>query len=75
MKTVYLYMAIAAATAVLVGGIMLSSQDHSATSVLKVTQYKQNDLNQNPTQNVPGTPNPNGDKGTSENGFGDGDGD
>lgn len=75
MKTVYLYVAVAAAIAVLVGGIMLSSQGHSATSVQKVAQYKQNGLNQNPTQNVPNTSKPDSNKGTSENGFGDGDGD
>lgn len=75
MKTVYIYLAVAAAIAVLVAGIMLSSQGRSAASVENIAQHQQNGLNQNPTQNVPNTSKPDSNKGTSENGFGDGDGD
>jgi hypothetical protein len=75
MKTVYV--AAAAAIAVLVVGIMLWSQTPGTASVEKTAQYQQSGLNQNPTQNAQNTPAPNNDNNRriNENGFGDGDGD
>jgi hypothetical protein len=77
MKTVYAYVAAAAAIAVLVVGIMLWSQTPGTASVEKTAQYQQNGLNQKPTQNAQNTPasNSDNDKRTNENGFGDDDGD
>lgn len=50
-NTHYIDIGVAAAIAVFVGGIVLSSQSHIAASAGKV-QYPQNGLNQNPGQNA-----------------------
>jgi hypothetical protein len=77
MKTVYTYVAAAAAIVLLVVGIMLWYQTLGTASLEKTAQYQQSGLNQNPTQNAQNTPAPNSDnnKRTNENGFGDNDGD
>ena len=59
MKTVYIYVAAAAAIVVFVVGIMLWSQTSGTASVEKTAQYQQSGPNQKRTQNAQNTPAPN----------------
>jgi hypothetical protein len=71
MKTVYMYAAVVAPTAVLVVGIMLWSQTPSTASVEKTAQYQRSAINQNPTAKVQNTAAHNSDNNRiNVNGFG-----